>query len=107
MPNGLKMPDALPGLGIQGNQAVRKQIVANAIGTIEIGCCRSGRNVYNAAPGIECHAGPIVRTPTVRPRIFRPGVVTVFIRMRNGMERPAKFARAYVVSAYVAWRRRE
>src|SRR6185295_3390819 len=43
----------------------------------------------------------------VFPRVFRPGVITEFTRMRDGVEAPAKFSGAHVKRTDVAGRRRQ
>src|SRR5437016_13165653 len=101
------MPDSLARPCVQGKQTISEEIVADAIGAVEIkrggACC----GVDNAAPGIERHSGPIVRGPTGLPRILRPSVIAKFTGMRDGVERPAQPTGSNVVGANVAGRRRE
>src|SRR5258708_13282160 len=100
------MPDSLACAGVQGNQAICEEIIASAIGAVEIKCRRAGRNVENSALGIESHSSPIVGRAAGLPRIFWPRVVAEFTRMRNGVKRPAQLAGSGVVSANFAWRLR-
>src|SRR5229473_244799 len=101
------MPDSLACLGIQGKQTISEEIVADAIGTVEIKCGGARGSVENSTPGIECHSGPIVRGAAGLPRIFRPSVVAKFTGMRNGVKRPAQLTGPNVVGANVAGRRGE
>src|SRR5215472_11189462 len=106
MTHALKMPDAFARLRLQSKQAVCKQVVANAVGAVEIKCGRARGNVYDSTLGIDRHARPVVSGAARFPGIFRPGVVTELARMRNGVERPAQLAAAHIVGADVTERRR-
>ena len=100
----LKVPDALAGIGVERQQRIGEQIVAEAVRAVEIGRRAAGGRVHDAALLVHRHARPVVRRPAVRPGVFRPGVVAEFARMRNGVEAPAELAGAHVVGAYVARR---
>src|SRR5260370_19191269 len=105
--HALKMPDSLARVGVHGNQTICEEIIANAIGAVEIKCGRACRNVENSALGIESHSSPIVGCATGLPRIFWPRVVAEFTMMRSGVKRPMKLAVAHGVGANVAGRRRK
>src|SRR5260370_25883849 len=105
--HALKMPDSLARVGVQGKQTICEEIIANAIGAVEIKCGRACRNVENSSLGIESHSSPIVGRATGLPRIFWPRVVAEFTGMRNGVKRPTQLAGSGVVSANIAWGRRE
>ena len=100
------MPDPLSRLGIQGNQRVSKQIIANAISAIEVKNSRSGGHIDNATIDIDRHAGPVVGGPGIFPRVLRPGVITKLARVGNGVERPAQGSGAYIKGSNVPGRRR-
>ena len=68
------MPDAFAGLGVQGDKAIGEEIVADAIGAVEIECRRAGGNVDNAARDVDRHAGPVVGGAAGLPRVLGPGV---------------------------------
>src|SRR5467141_108734 len=101
------MPDSPARPCIQGNQTISEEVVADAIGAVEIKRGGACWNIDNAAPGIERHPGPIVRGAAGLPRLFRPSVVAKFTGMRDGVERPAQLACSNVVGANVAGRRRK
>src|SRR5882762_10805074 len=101
------MPDSLTRLRVQGKQTVGEEIVADAIGAVEIKCGGARRRIENSALGIERHPGPIVRGAAGLPRILRPSVVAKFTGMRDGVKRPAQPTGSNVVGANVAGRRRE
>src|SRR5258706_10315794 len=105
--HALKMPDSLARVGVQGKQTICEEIIANTIGAVEIKCGRACRNVENSSQGIESHSSPIVGRATGLPRIFWPRVVAEFTGMRNGVKRPTQLAGSGVVSANIAWGRRE
>ena len=101
------MPDSLAGFGVQGKQAVGEEVVSKAVCAVEIECCRAGWGIDDAAFTVECHAGPVVGCATLLPGVFGPGVISEFAGMGNGVERPAQFAGANVISADVAGRGRQ
>ena len=105
--DALKMPEALAGFGVQGDEAVGKEIVADTICAVKIEGSGACGDVDDAAVGVDGHAGPVVGGAGVFPGVLGPGVVSKFAGLRNGAEGPAEFAGARVKSADVAWRRWE
>ena len=101
------MPDSPARPCVQGNKTISEEIVADAIGAVEIKRGGACRDIDNAATGIERHSGPIVRGPAGLPRILRPSVIAKFTGTRDGVERPAQPTGSNVVGANVAGRRRE
>src|SRR5437016_819067 len=101
------MPDSLARLRVQGKKAICKEIVADAIGAVEIKRGGACWNVDNSAPGIERHPGPIVRGAAGLPRILWPSVVAEFTGMRDGVKRPTQLTGSNVIGANVAGRCRE
>jgi len=65
--HSLKMPDATPGIGIQSDEGIRVQVVAQPISAVEVGDCRSGRRVDDSAPRIQRKTSPIVGGSAVLP----------------------------------------
>ena len=101
------MPDQFSCVGIEREQRVRVEVVADAVGAVEVGGRRSRRDVDDAARPVERHARPAVRAAVLFPRILRPGLVPGFAGMRNRMKTPLEFAGPRVVRADVAGRRRQ
>ena len=105
--NALKVPDFLACFRVQGDQAIGEEVVTNAVSAVKIKSGRACGHVKNSALGIESHARPVVCGPGSFPRPPRPGFVTEFAGVRNGVKRPAQFAGENVISANVAGRRGE
>src|ERR1700694_2017132 len=101
------MPDPLARPCVQGNQTISEEIVADAIGAVEIKRGGACWDIDNAPPGIERHPSPIVRGAAGLPSILRPSVIPKFTGMRDGVERPAQLTGSNVVGANVAGRRRK
>src|ERR1700733_6149708 len=100
------MPDALAGRGIKRDQRISKEIVANAIATVKIEDGRTSGHIDNAALLVDGHAGPVIGSAGVFPRVFGPSVVAELSRTRDGVEGPAQGSGAYIKRANVAGRRR-
>jgi hypothetical protein len=66
----LEMPESLAGAGIERNQRIGKQVIADPIRTVEIRRRRSSWGIDDAASFVEGHARPTVRAAVDRPRIF-------------------------------------
>ena len=58
--HALKMPDSFSGGGVEGDEAVGKQIIADAVGAVEVEGGGAGRDIDDAASGIERHSRPVV-----------------------------------------------
>ncbi len=98
----LKMPYALAGRSIQGQQGIGEKVVAFAIGSVEIEGGGTGGNEDQAALFVEAHAGPVIGAADVLPRVFGPGIVAELAGMRDGVKGPANFSGARVESTHVA-----
>ena len=103
----LKMPDALPRIRIQRQQAIRKKIVAQSIPAVKIKRRRARRHKHDPPLHIHGHSCPVVRRADRFVRTRRPRVVTKLARLRNRMKIPAHFPRAYIKCANIARRRRQ
>ena len=79
----LKMPDALPGRGPEGNQGIGKEIIAVAVGSIEVEGGRSRGDEDQSPPVVHAHARPTVGGSGVFPGLLRPGLVARLSRMGN------------------------
>ena len=82
MPDHLEMPSTPAGGGIERQQGIGKQVVADAVGAVEIGGGRAGRRVDNAALLVERvrEAGGRERV-RVNERITRPGPARVVLEV--------------------------
>src|SRR5580704_6585352 len=107
MVDGLKMPDAFAGFGVQREQAIGEKIRANTVHAIKIHCGRAGRNIDNSTLQIDSHSGPIICGTAGFPGVPRPGVVAELARMGDSVKGPAKFSGADIECANVPWRRRK
>ena len=101
----LEVPDELSRVGVEREQRVRVEVVANAVGAVEIGRRRSRRHVDDAARLVERHARPAVGAAVLAPRVLRPRLVAGLAWMRNGVKAPLQRAGACVVGADIARRR--
>ena len=86
--NHLEMPEALAGAGIERKQAIAEQIGALSVGAVEVVFGTADGNVDDAALLIDGEFAPGVCAADRFPGIFRPGVVSEFAGMRNGVEDP-------------------
>src|SRR4051794_38376033 len=103
--DGLKVPKALSGASIDGDEAIGKQVGARPVSAVEIVSRRAGRNVHDPALLIDAHFTPVVHSADILPRIRRPRVITELTGMRDGMERPREFSGQDVVRADIPGRR--
>src|SRR5580704_10366412 len=88
MVNALKMPEPLASFCVQGEQRIGEQVVAQPVPAVEIGYCRTSRGINDSPFYVDRHSAPVVGRTSVRPRLFRPGFITKFPRMRNRMKTP-------------------
>src|SRR5260370_27686055 len=102
--DALKMPDSFAGLRIQGEQAICEEIVADAIGAVEIKSGGARGSVEDSALGIERHPGPIVGGAAGFPGVLGPSVIAELAGVGNGVKRPAQLAGTNIVGANVAGR---
>ena len=105
MADSLKMPDSLPRLRLQRDQAVGEQIIADPVSAVKIRHGRAGWNVNNSPTGIDGHAGPIVGSAGGLPCVPRPGVIPKLPGVRDGMKRPAQFSGSHIKGANIPRRR--
>ena len=98
----LIVPQPLSRVGIERDDAVGVQVVAQSVGAVEVVAGRPGGSEHHAALRIECHATPRIGAAGNLPRIGWPRVETGFPRMGNGVEAPHLFAGGDVEGANVA-----
>ena len=93
----LEVPDALAGRGVEREQRVREQVVAETIGAVEVGGRRSGRHVDDAARRRRrpCPAQLLAPPLYVHASVGQVSYAEL-ARMRNRVERPAQRAGAHV-----------
>ena len=102
--DALEMPDTFAGLSVESDEAIGKEVVAHAIGPVEIESRGAGGNEDNAAGDVDSHTGPIVGGAAGLPRVLRPSVGSEFAWVRNGVKRPAELAGAHFIGADIARR---
>ena len=100
--HGLKVPDALAGVGVESDEGIGEDVVAGAVCAVEVRGGRADGDEDDAAFGIEGDAGPGVRGAGVLPCIFGPGVVAELAGMGDGVELPADLSGANVKGADVS-----
>src|SRR5579859_5025493 len=86
----LEMPDSFSCVGIERQQSVSEEIVADSVSAIEVEGRRSRRYVHNPAVGIERHACPVIGSAGSLPGIFRPRLIAKLAWMKIGMKAPTK-----------------
>ncbi len=100
--HALEVPEALAGGGIEGEQGIGVEVVADAVAAVIVEDGGAGGRVDDAVLGVESHAGPVVGGAGSLPGIGRPGFVARFAGMGDGVEGPAQLAGADVEGADVA-----
>ena len=98
----LEVPEPLSRARIERDQAVREEVLAEPIATIEVVGRRSGRHVHDPALVVDREGAPVVGAADVLVRLLRPRVVAELSRPRNCMELPDLPAGDHVVGADVS-----
>ena len=86
------MPDALPGPGVDGDERIREQVVAQAAGAVEIRCRGAGRREQDAALLVKGHTCPDVGAAGLLQGTRGPGFRTRIARLGNGVKLPYQAA---------------
>ena len=102
---GLVVPEILAGARIEGEEAVREEVRAVAIRSVEVIGGRAQREVGYAALFIDGDFAPGVGAADVFPGVWRPGVIAHLAGMRNGVELPDELAGDDVEGAEISRRR--
>ncbi len=105
--DGLVVPQPPAGRRVERQQRVGVEVVAEAVGAVEIGGGRSGRHEDDAARRVDRHAGPVVGAAAGLARAGRPGVGAGLTGRGDGPEGPAHRAGPHVDGADVAGRGRQ
>src|SRR5690606_13663583 len=89
----LKMPEALSGIGIQGNQAVGKKIFAGTVSSVKIKGSRACRSIDDTTFIINSQSRPVIGTSYyfIGMQIGRPGIIAKFPGSRYGIDYPFYF----------------
>src|SRR3972149_2432174 len=105
MVHHLEVPDFLPGLRVQGHEAVRVQVFSGTVAPV----VRRGRggqgNVDVAQLFVGGNATPGAEVPGALPRLFSPGLVSLLARSGNHVEGPEETTGAGVETSHVLGRR--
>ena len=102
MLDGLEVPQALPGARVEGDEGIGEEVVAEAVGSVEVGGGRTGGNEHDAALGVDRHARPVVGGTGIGPAILGPSLIAELAGVGDGVEGPVEFASADVIGADIA-----
>ena len=103
---GLEVPDALPGRGVQCQNAVGEQVHPFAVAAVVIEGRTACGSEHQPALGVDAHPAPVIGTAGPFPGIALPRVMPKLAGLGNGMENPAPLAAARIETPDVAGRRR-
>ena len=98
----LEVPDPLAGLGVDADEAVRKQVVAGAMPAVHVVGRRAGRQVDVAQLEVGAEHRPDVRHPRVLPGVVEPRLDPRLAGPRDRTPGPPEGARPDVVRPDVA-----
>src|SRR5262245_60044084 len=96
MVHQLEVPLADAGLQIDGDEALREDVVAGTVADVFVDRRRLDWQIHEACLRIDADLGPDTSVPRPFPRPVFPGVVAELTRHRNGIESPDLFAGADV-----------
>ncbi len=99
------MPDSFPGPGIESDQGVGEQVVADTVAAVEIKRRRAGSQENDASLEVKTQSTPVIGSAGALVGVRRPGLAE-FARMRDGMKYPLLLARADVEGSDVTGRGR-
>ena len=88
----LEVPQPLARARIERQQAIGKEVRADAIGAVEVEGSRSGGEVGNRPLRIDRDLPPRVGAADVLPRVLGPRLVAELARVRDGVELPGELA---------------
>ena len=103
--NGLEVPDALAGFGVQGEQALGVDVVAGPVAAPEVAGRRRGGDVDVAELLVAGHRSPDVGAADPLPGVVVPRLGELLAFLRDRMEAPLRLAGADVVGPHVARRK--
>src|SRR5208282_1121147 len=97
----LLIPDELAGVGVERNEAITEQSIAETMAAVKFGASAgSDRYEDEAALGIEREKAPNVGAELRVPAIANPRFVSRLAGLRPGVERPDEFAGVGVPCAH-------
>ena len=88
----LEVPDPLSRLGVDGDDALGEQVVAEAVAAVVVAGRGAGRQVDVAELVVGGERGPDVGVARVAPRLVQPRVGAEVIGLRDGAEHPPDVA---------------
>jgi hypothetical protein len=100
--NELLVPELFAGAGVEGNEGVAVEVVAGAVGAVEVVGGGAEGGVEDAAGGVEGEEAPGVGAGAVFVGAGGPGVAAGFAGAGDGVEGPEQFAGDGVPGADVA-----
>src|SRR5262249_52842274 len=98
----LEMPDALAGLRVEAQQALRKEVAARPGAPVIVVVGRLDRRVDVSELLISAHLSPDADVTRVRPRVVQPGIAAELARSRDRSEFPQELPGADVVPSDVS-----
>src|SRR3569833_162254 len=101
----LKVPNVYSGPRDLCHQTIRKQIDADSIRPVEIISRRAKREICDTAFGVDSDLSPGIYSTDVLVCFLRPGVISHFARMGQGVELPYQFAPPDIVGSQITRRR--
>ncbi len=101
----LEVQHALARLHVDGDDALREQVVARPVPAVVVAGRRAGGKEDVAGLLVGAHGRPDVGVPRVAPRLVQPGVGPEVVRLRHGAEHPPRVAGAGVDALHPARRR--
>ena len=101
----LEVPQALAGPRVEGEETVGEQVGTDAVGSVIVVGGRPGREIGDAAFGVNRDLAPGIRAADVLIGVLGPRLVAGFAGMRDGVKLPYELAGQDVVRAQVSGRR--
>ena len=87
------MPDPLPRLGVDGDQALGEEVVAETVAAVVVAGRGAGRQIDVAEVVIRAERRPDVGVARVPPRFVQPRVGAEVVALRHGPEHPPGITR--------------
>ena len=103
--NGLEVPDALAGFGVEAEQALGVDVGAGPVAAPKIAGRRRRGDVYVAELLVAGHRSPDVGAANPLPGVVVPRLGELLALPRNRVEPPLRLAGTDVVGAHVAGRK--
>src|SRR5271156_2364170 len=104
MMNGLEVPKIFARASVKRQQAIAEKTGAGTIRAKEVIGRRSQREVSDSTLFVDSHPAPVIGAANVLPGILRPGVVTKFAGVGNGMKDPDHLPAEHVIGTNIARR---